>query len=92
MYILHKSGLIIRLSDNVFIPPDKGNKDYREYLSWIEEGNIPQEMETLHDKEHLDAQIKEQEIQDEIKKIKEKEESKYREQAILNISKRQGED
>ena len=25
------------------IPPDLANNDYKEYLKWVEEGNIPEE-------------------------------------------------
>lgn len=31
-----------RLTDNAFIPFDPGNRDYREYLSWLKEGNTPE--------------------------------------------------
>jgi hypothetical protein len=30
-----------RIADNAFIPFDKSNTDYAEYLRWIEEGNTP---------------------------------------------------
>jgi hypothetical protein len=30
-----------RLADNVFVPLEAGNKDYHQYLKWIEEGNTP---------------------------------------------------
>lgn len=33
---------IVRLSDNAFIPIDPGNRDYQEYLDWIEQGNTIQ--------------------------------------------------
>lgn len=33
------NNLVLRVSDNAFIPLDLGNKDYREYLSWLEAGN-----------------------------------------------------
>lgn len=31
-----------RLTDNAFIPFDRGNRDYQEYLAWLEEGNKPE--------------------------------------------------
>jgi hypothetical protein len=41
MYQLTTSASIKRLSDGAFIPNDPGNRDYREYLEWIEGGNTP---------------------------------------------------
>ena len=41
MYQLTTSTSILRLSDNAFIPAAPGNRDYREYLEWIEGGNTP---------------------------------------------------
>ena len=41
MYQLTSSDSIKRLSDGATIPNDPGNRDYREYLQWIEEGNTP---------------------------------------------------
>ena len=34
---------IQRIIDNAFIPFDEGNRDYQEYLEWVEEGNTPEE-------------------------------------------------
>jgi hypothetical protein len=42
MYQLTTSDSIVRLTDNAFIPQDGGNRDYREYLDWVEEGNEPE--------------------------------------------------
>ena len=40
-YQLTNSDAILRLEDNVFIPKAPGNRDYREYLDWLSEGNTP---------------------------------------------------
>jgi len=32
---------VFRLSDNAFIPFNFDNRDYQEYLKWLEEGNTP---------------------------------------------------
>ena len=39
-YILSESG-VIRTSDNASIPDDDGNRDWREYLEWLADGNTP---------------------------------------------------
>jgi hypothetical protein len=40
-YQLTSSDCILRLADNAFIPPDPANRDYKEYLAWLAEGNTP---------------------------------------------------
>ena len=42
MYQLTTSTSIKRPSDGAFIPNDPGNRDYREYLDWLEAGNTPE--------------------------------------------------
>jgi hypothetical protein len=42
MYQLTTGTSIIRLSDGATIPPDPGNRDYREYLEYLEAGNTPE--------------------------------------------------
>jgi hypothetical protein len=34
--------VVLRTTDNVFIPFDPANTDYQEYLKWLEAGNTPQ--------------------------------------------------
>jgi hypothetical protein len=38
--------VIVRLSDFASIPADTGNKDYQEYLLWLDEGNT---LEVIND-------------------------------------------
>ena len=37
--------IIYRNEDGGYIPADKANTDYQEYLEWLSEGNIPEEAE-----------------------------------------------
>jgi len=41
-YQLTTGTSIIRLSDGATIPNDPGNRDYREYLDWLDAGNTPE--------------------------------------------------
>jgi hypothetical protein len=34
---------ILRVSDSAIIPFDENNRDYKEYLKWVEEGNTAEE-------------------------------------------------
>jgi hypothetical protein len=40
-YQLTLADSILRIADNAWIPPDTANRDYREYLEWLEKGNTP---------------------------------------------------
>jgi len=43
MYKLSYSNhVVIRLRDGANIPFDEQNQDYREYLAWLAEGNMPE--------------------------------------------------
>lgn len=57
-YQLTQYETILRLSDNAFIPPDTSNKDYQEYLAWIEEGNTPLPADPLPEPQELTVQEK----------------------------------
>lgn len=41
-YQLTTSDFILRTADNAFIPSDPANTDYRDYLTWLAEGNTPE--------------------------------------------------
>jgi len=60
-YQLTKTEMILRLSDNAWIPPDPANTDYQAYLRWLEEGNTPlpaDEPDPIPEPEPLTAQQK----------------------------------
>ncbi len=40
-YQLTSGDTILRLADNAYIPQAPGNRDYAEYLDWLEAGNEP---------------------------------------------------
>jgi len=42
MYKLTDNTNILRLADNASIPDDPANRDYAEYLLWVDEGNTPE--------------------------------------------------
>lgn len=40
MYRLTDTSTVIRLDDGVSIPADVGNRDWRDYLAWVEAGGV----------------------------------------------------
>jgi len=36
-----RTDVILRITDNAFIPFDPANTDYQAYLKWVSEGNTP---------------------------------------------------
>jgi hypothetical protein len=40
-YQLTATDSIIRAEDGACIPPDPANRDYAEYLQWVEDGGVP---------------------------------------------------
>ena len=40
-YQLTATDTIIRTADGACIPPDPANRDYAEYLQWVEDGGVP---------------------------------------------------
>jgi hypothetical protein len=50
--------IVQRLRDTAFIPFDSANKDYQEYLAWLEEGNQPLPPDPEPTPEPLTAQQK----------------------------------
>ena len=37
---------VVLIEENKYIPFDNNNRDYQEYLEWVEEGNVPEEPDT----------------------------------------------
>jgi hypothetical protein len=58
MYQLTISNIILRLTDNTFIPKDEANTDYQQYLKWLEEGNTPLPPDPIPVQEPLTPQQK----------------------------------
>ena len=42
MYKKSSHGYIIRQADSAYVPLTPENRDYQEYLSWIDAGNTPE--------------------------------------------------
>lgn len=50
------TGGVIRLSDGAFIPSSDGNRDYLEYLQWLDTGGVPAPAAPVSTAELIDAQ------------------------------------
>ena len=50
--------MIIRLTDNAWIPNDPNNIDYQAYLKWYNEGNLPEPADPIPDPVALTPQEK----------------------------------
>lgn len=37
-----REDVIVKIENNSFIPFDSDNRDYQEYIKWLEEGNTPE--------------------------------------------------
>lgn len=60
---------IQRLSDNAFIPLDKGNTDYRDYLAWIAAGGVPVPADLPNPNDAVNAQIAQIETSTQVPRI-----------------------
>ena len=64
-------GGVIRLNDNASIPMDERNRDYKEYLEWLEEGNEPEPADILPEPVPArDILAEMDELKEDIKKLK----------------------
>ena len=45
--LIQGANMIIRLSDNAFIPCNTDNSDYQVYLKWVAEGNTPEDADEI---------------------------------------------
>lgn len=48
--LMQDQNIVMRLTDNAFIPVDKMNNDYQEYVSWLLKGNIPEPIDIIEEK------------------------------------------
>lgn len=44
MYQIISDSVIKRVADGTFIPVEPMNRDYLEYLAWLDAGNVPEDV------------------------------------------------
>lgn len=57
MYKINNPYTIIRVNDTAVIPLDPSNIDYKEYLQWVSEGNIPEPADLFNPNTVIQSQI-----------------------------------
>jgi hypothetical protein len=70
-YKIRDENHILLIEENLAIPCDTANKDYQEYLEWLEEGNTPLPPDPIPEPESLTPQQKLQQAGLTVEELKE---------------------